>query len=350
MEVKDGGYDRNEGNAENLRHWYVDGAGAAEIAWGAPGDFDRCVALAAKHMTPDNAKGYCNLRHHEALGIYPATHAAMDRLESKQMDMQGSYEQTRDLIQTAVRDLFNKDASDSYYCCVEATYPTYVIVTCSSDDEDGPKSYSIPYQVDDGAVALGSPTEVQLSVVASPVDDEETAEATPDDETAEVRFVAPAAAMLTDAASYVALAPEGKDLGNLRVPLLRLLDALAAKGMDVSDYDSAPNGDDEDPWAGLLRKDENDDMGEKGAGTRGYDDSEQPAVDAASTEPDLNDDAETTDTDPHTEGASTADVPAEKVDDEDATDGGADDDVESADGTVTLDPEQVQRDLASLRT
>jgi hypothetical protein len=30
-------------------------------------------------MTPDQAKGYCNLRHHEALGYYPAQHARMER-------------------------------------------------------------------------------------------------------------------------------------------------------------------------------------------------------------------------------------------------------------------------------
>ncbi|MEV0973287.1 hypothetical protein [Microtetraspora glauca] len=34
LERKDGGADRNRGNAEQLRHWYVRGERAARIAWG----------------------------------------------------------------------------------------------------------------------------------------------------------------------------------------------------------------------------------------------------------------------------------------------------------------------------
>ena len=52
-----------------------------QIRWGEPGDFDRCTGLLMEHghMTEDQAHGYCNLRHHEALGYYPATHARMER-------------------------------------------------------------------------------------------------------------------------------------------------------------------------------------------------------------------------------------------------------------------------------
>ncbi|MEV7011657.1 2'-5' RNA ligase family protein [Streptosporangium sp. NPDC051022] len=71
IERKDGGADRNRGDAEDLRHWFTQGEGAARIGWGADGDFDRCVAIASEHMTPEQAKGYCNLRHHEATGTYP---------------------------------------------------------------------------------------------------------------------------------------------------------------------------------------------------------------------------------------------------------------------------------------
>lgn len=65
--------------ARHLIRWFEHGEGAARIGWGAPGDFDRCVAIASEHMTEEQAKGFCNLRHHGALGIYPATHAAMER-------------------------------------------------------------------------------------------------------------------------------------------------------------------------------------------------------------------------------------------------------------------------------
>lgn len=64
-----------------LADWWERGAGAAKIRWGAGGDFMRCVRLAADeaHMDPERAKGFCAERHHAVLGIYPATHAAMEK-------------------------------------------------------------------------------------------------------------------------------------------------------------------------------------------------------------------------------------------------------------------------------
>lgn len=68
LEVKaEGGADKNRGNAERLRRWYLHEAG---IPWGSPGDWAACVAIAGKHMRPDQAKGYCNLRHKDATGEY----------------------------------------------------------------------------------------------------------------------------------------------------------------------------------------------------------------------------------------------------------------------------------------
>lgn len=77
------------GDAQTLREYWTGhghpgpsgGRFAAEIAWGTPGDFDRCVALVSEHgkMSPEQAKGYCNLRHHEATGNWPAQHAAQER-------------------------------------------------------------------------------------------------------------------------------------------------------------------------------------------------------------------------------------------------------------------------------
>jgi hypothetical protein len=73
-----GGADRNRGNAEKLRRYWTVGKGAAKIRWGAPGDWKRCVKYLSKYMGP-RSKGYCQLRHKEALGIYTATHAKRDR-------------------------------------------------------------------------------------------------------------------------------------------------------------------------------------------------------------------------------------------------------------------------------
>ena len=73
-----GGLDRNRGNAEKLRRYWVHGEGAAKIRWGQPGDWKRCVKHLYKYLGP-RAKGYCQLRHKEALGYYTSTHAKKDR-------------------------------------------------------------------------------------------------------------------------------------------------------------------------------------------------------------------------------------------------------------------------------
>jgi hypothetical protein len=65
----------NPSGTERLHEYWVHGEGAAKIAWGTPGDFDRCVLHLGKFIR--DPQGYCNLAHHAALGIYPATHAKM---------------------------------------------------------------------------------------------------------------------------------------------------------------------------------------------------------------------------------------------------------------------------------
>jgi hypothetical protein len=67
--VAAGGLDRNRGNAEELRQYWTRGKGAAKIRWGTPGDWTRCVRQLSKYMGP-RAKGYCQLRHKEATGVY----------------------------------------------------------------------------------------------------------------------------------------------------------------------------------------------------------------------------------------------------------------------------------------
>jgi HK97 family phage prohead protease len=62
------------GDTERLHEYWVHGEGAAKIQWGAPGDFDRCVAELGKYI--GDPQGYCANAHHAALGIWPATHAA----------------------------------------------------------------------------------------------------------------------------------------------------------------------------------------------------------------------------------------------------------------------------------
>ena len=64
-----GGVDRNKGNAENLRRYWLYGKGAAKIRWNTAGDWTRCVRQLSKYMGP-RAKGYCALRHKEATGMW----------------------------------------------------------------------------------------------------------------------------------------------------------------------------------------------------------------------------------------------------------------------------------------
>jgi phage head maturation protease len=72
-QARAGGKITNPGGTERLHEYWVHGEGAAKIRWGEPGDFDRCVMHLGKFIK--DPKGYCNLAHHAALGIYPATHA-----------------------------------------------------------------------------------------------------------------------------------------------------------------------------------------------------------------------------------------------------------------------------------
>jgi len=77
------------GNAETLREYWAHQAHPGptrfefpiDIKWGTPGDFMRCVAQVKEHghMDDEQAKGYCNLEHHRALGYWPAQHARMVR-------------------------------------------------------------------------------------------------------------------------------------------------------------------------------------------------------------------------------------------------------------------------------
>jgi hypothetical protein len=120
-----GGLDRNRGNAEKLRRYWVHGEGAAKIRWGQPGDWSRCVRHLAKYLGP-RAKGYCQLRHKEATGMYTATHAAKDRYKQFSSDefiMEEVWGENigeptkvtdRDLLMP-LDDVFKKNADDPLY-------------------------------------------------------------------------------------------------------------------------------------------------------------------------------------------------------------------------------------------
>jgi hypothetical protein len=67
----------NPAPTEQLRIYWTKGEGALKIRWGEGGDFDRCVTHLGKYVR--DPKGLCAEYHHEALGIWPATHAKQER-------------------------------------------------------------------------------------------------------------------------------------------------------------------------------------------------------------------------------------------------------------------------------
>lgn len=78
---------RGRTSAEILReYWTHEGhpgptryALEQKIRWGEPDDWYRCHAELTPYIGEEGAKGYCNLRHHEVLGYWPAQHAEMGR-------------------------------------------------------------------------------------------------------------------------------------------------------------------------------------------------------------------------------------------------------------------------------
>jgi hypothetical protein len=64
-----------------IRRYWVSGKGAAKIAWGTPGDFNRCRSQLAKYVqNPEWLAGLCANMHKEALGFWPGEHHAADAL------------------------------------------------------------------------------------------------------------------------------------------------------------------------------------------------------------------------------------------------------------------------------
>lgn len=58
--------------SQRLRNYWTRGPGAAKIAWGAPGDFERCRSQLRKYIAnPDWLAGTCANLHKEAIGVWP---------------------------------------------------------------------------------------------------------------------------------------------------------------------------------------------------------------------------------------------------------------------------------------
>lgn len=70
-------------DTDRLRDYWVRGPGAAKIAWGVAGDFNRCRLNVAEYVKPQYLNGYCANRHYDALHVWPGQeHLASDTLSS----------------------------------------------------------------------------------------------------------------------------------------------------------------------------------------------------------------------------------------------------------------------------
>ncbi|QGJ92785.1 capsid maturation protease [Arthrobacter phage Pureglobe5] len=70
-----------------ITSYWVDGRGAAKIAWGAPGDFNRCRTHLAKYVqNPEWLAGLCANLHYRALGAWPGQASAATVTATGEMD------------------------------------------------------------------------------------------------------------------------------------------------------------------------------------------------------------------------------------------------------------------------
>jgi len=71
--TKDGpGWVTDPAPTKRITDYWVDGRGAVKIAWGTPGDFNRCRANLAKYVqNPEWLAGLCANLHYRALGTWP---------------------------------------------------------------------------------------------------------------------------------------------------------------------------------------------------------------------------------------------------------------------------------------
>lgn len=335
-----GGADQNRGGAEKLRDWYVRGGGAAEIDWGTDGDFMRCVGIAGKHMSPENARGWCNLRHQDAVGAPPGKgHKGLlaewdpaaevgpdaawapppgdgdydpppddapgdDEGELKAFPfLDDSYEAAQSLLRAAAVEQFrgqpvpepagggdvpagpdgadagggaddgggggaDDDSGDGEGgpdyewddVAVIATWPDRVVIVRSQDGGDGGEptreTLEVPYTIDGGQVTFGPPAEVELHVdVVHPADQAPAADAALAPAVDGTGYPAadaaagPVTGMVDQAAAGVKTllavtagrrevksgrVLSGSNADKLRAAVQRLLEVLAAAGVDVT--------------------------------------------------------------------------------------------------------------------
>ena len=226
-----GGADRNRGNAEKLRRYWTRGKGALKIRWGQPGDWKRCVRYLSKYLGP-RSKGYCQLRHKEALGIYTATHAKRHKKNLSELDM--AYLQLSEALFSELEN-FNtgvteEDMALDYEVIISESDPDFDgnwepeedVVILLSDPENCKEDheYSTDFAAEEDITDL-SPEEIQALKVEKATREKEEAER----------------------AKYTPKTQPRDDSGKFRQVLARLKSDLGTAGLDrvISKLEEAEN-------------------------------------------------------------------------------------------------------------
>lgn len=83
-------------------------------------------------------------------------------------DLPGAFEETRDLICEAARELLNPAGDEHTWVYVQATFPTHALVEVSRSGADD-EQYQIDWSMaDDGTITLGEPMAVEVNVTVTP--------------------------------------------------------------------------------------------------------------------------------------------------------------------------------------
>lgn len=217
-----------------LKRWYTHGEGAAKIRWGQPGDFLRCVRIAEKHMTPQQAKGFCNLRHQDALGKAPGQERGNKDAAAPAglPGLPGTYEELRDELHDVATKALAVD--DPYVVEVLGTWPDHAVVTrYTLDGTKDAESFELPFtRPAGGALELGDPVPVEVTVEV-------------DGEASGVDQFLPYPAMIEDVAGAMKalVAAETKagrvlsqaNAGRLKSAVEQLVTVLKVAGIEIGD-------------------------------------------------------------------------------------------------------------------
>ncbi len=264
-EVKaEGGADRNQGNAEELRTYWVEGeGGTVKIRWNTPGDFTRCVGFLSEHMTPERAKGYCANRHKEATGMWPGdkdnkglADGYDPSMETKGADspaptstkayatFPGTYEERMSDVHRAVSEALLGEADDDGkrewdHVSVDGTWDDRVIATriCWDGGDDRRESFEMLYENGPHGVVLSEPTPVEMEVtVIRASDDNSDDEPTIADALPLAENVWNVASALHGATAMQAKAGRvlsGANERRIRDAMETLLNVLSAAGVEI---------------------------------------------------------------------------------------------------------------------